>query len=167
MKTLTVRTNDALLAKAVRLWFEETKNALPDGAFILSDLDSVKKLDVPGEVTVSRRPGADLERPLSLGELKEAFCARPRGARLLPDGGGWTLDGERLSLTPLEGRILAVLYGKKTVCSASEIAAALGEDLHSNKIAVYISYLRKKVVTKDGGTLIRTVHGKGYEIVYE
>lgn len=164
---ITVRTNRPELRRAVELWCAENDALLPSGSRILSDVDELPALGVPGEITAAHDRDAALELPLSFDALRKALMESGGAGRLFFDG-AFYLDGEKLDLTPAEEKILAVLYGAGGVLSAGEIAAAIGEDApRSNKIAVHVACLRKKTALPAKEPLIFTLHGKGYFIKNE
>lgn len=79
-----------------------------------------------------------------------------------------TRGSRELSLTRLEYRILDYLaHREDQVVSRMEIGEHVYQDHdsgNSNRVDVYISYLRKKLNSHGGPDLIRTVRGLGYVI---
>lgn len=73
-------------------------------------------------------------------------------------------DGHELSLTPVEYQIMECLLSNRgRIVSKEELSALIGESV-SNKVEVYICYLRRKTDTPDGMRLIATIRGRGYMI---
>ena len=71
---------------------------------------------------------------------------------------------KEISLTPAEFLILRCLLSHRgTTVSKAELSALIGASA-TNKIEVYICYLRRKTDSPGGLHLIRTVRGKGYRI---
>lgn len=167
MKNLIVRTGNGVLRRALDVWFSDHGKDLPEGEWILSDLDTVDALGVPGEITCGHAPGAELSLPLLWSRLGQTLRDRPSPApgRLLCLDGDLYLDGERLALTPAEKKILLILLENDGPVSAKRISELLGEgSSRSNKITVHISSLRKKTEPPGKAPLIRTVHRKGYRL---
>ncbi len=82
---------------------------------------------------------------------KEASCLR--------------LDREAVVLTPNELLVAECLLSHRgDAVSREELAALLGE-ASSNKVDVYVCYLRKKLERLTSVKLIRTVRNKGYLLV--
>ena len=74
MSSLTVRTKDEELLKALRCWWEEFSPGLPEGKWILTDGDSEKVLGKENEIVFSETPGkGQLVRPFSFEELEGLF----------------------------------------------------------------------------------------------
>lgn len=167
MNSLEIRTNDALLFRALELWWEDFSFRLPDGRYILTDLDGFEKLGCDNEYTLSYKKEADLRRPFSLEDLEELLlrkCALT-AKRLVAAPDGIFLDGKKLSLTKLEERLLRLLAKAEEPMNGRALSLALwGSERPSNQIGVYIGYLRRKTDTPDGRRLIFTQKGKGYYI---
>lgn len=170
MKELQIRTADRTLACALESWWQDFSGKAPEGRWIISDIDTVPPLQVPGEITLSALSQGDLCRPFSMSELEKLLMGegsereeRPSGKRLvLTENRAW-LDGRELQLSPLEFRMLSVLKSAERPLSADEISMALwGEQRTSNQVNVYISYLRKKTELLGMPRLIYTVRGKGF-----
>ena len=167
MKELNVLSNDGALIRAVKEWWRDCSAELPDGSYYLTDLDDHEKTGAPYEVTVSHKEnaGADLLRPFPLSGLLRAFRAaagKTRQRLAFADGRAY-LDGEELRLSPLEEAILRLLHDSGRPMGQEEISLLLtGRAPSSNKIGVYISYLRKKTRRKGRPELIVTVRGRGY-----
>lgn len=71
-------------------------------------------------------------------------------------------DGQTVSLSPQEFRILRVLLESRgKAVSRAALAGAVGAAA-GNKTDVYICFLRRKTDHLPGGRLIRTVRGEGY-----
>ncbi len=75
----------------------------------------------------------------------------------------------RIDLTPKEFALLEYfMRHPNQVLSGQQIADHVWSydfDGLTNRVAVYISYLRKKLEASDGGAPIQTVHGVGYRLV--
>jgi DNA-binding response OmpR family regulator len=76
---------------------------------------------------------------------------------------------KRIDLTPKEFALLEYfMRHPNQVLSGQQIADHVWSydfDGLTNRVAVYVSYLRKKLEAKDGGAPIQTVHGVGYRLV--
>ena len=166
MSRLEVRSADALLVRALQVWFDEQPRLPDGGALVITDLDSMPALGLDGEITCSYGDGAMLRRPFSFAQLEELMSVRGgKGARLVFFGEDAWLDGEKLPLTKAEGAILRVLYEAREPLSAAEIAKRAGEEApQSNRIAVHISFLRAKTEKNGRPRLIFTRRAKGYEL---
>ena len=166
MRELDVRTNDEILRKALTCWWRDFSPRLPDGRYVLTDLDACPPLGCASECTLSYNKEGDLTRPFAFEDLEKLFlekCATPVRLIFAPDG--VFLDGERLSLSPLEKRLLYLLAEASAPMDARALSMALwGEERPSNQVTVYIGYLRKKTDRPDGRRLIFTQKGKGYYI---
>ena len=181
MSTLTVRTKDEELLKALQCWWEEFSPGLPEGKWILTDGDTEKVLGKENEIVFSETPGkGQLVRPFSFEELEGLFGesgksaaperegARRQGQRLIFSGERAILDGQPLLLTPLEGRLLKALLDAERPLSSSELSERLfGTVRPSNQVSVYIGYLRKKTDLPGKERLIFTAHGRGYYLKNE
>ena len=167
MNSLEIRTNDGVLRRALEAWWEDFSSRLPNGRYVLTDLDGFLPLGCENECTVSYKKDADLRRPFAFEDLEELFLCRcaPEGKRLIPAPDGIFLDGKKLSLTKLEERLLRLLSEADAPMDARALSLALwGAERPSNQIGVYIGYLRKKTDRPDGRRLIFTQKGKGYYI---
>ncbi len=173
MKTLSIRTTDAVLERALRLWWNDFSIFCLPGKWTVTDLDSFPRLDLPKEFTVSFGDArADLLRPFSYEALEKLFLStseRPtREERLVFCGENVFLDGNSLSLTPLEKRLLELLWQAEEPLSKEALSLALwGVEHKSNQINVYINYLRKKTEFPDKKPLIHTLWGKGFYIEHD
>ena len=75
------------------------------------------------------------------------------------------LDRESVTLTPKELLVAEYLLSHRgTAVSREELAGVLGEAA-SNKVDVYVCYLRKKLERLTSVKLIRTVRNRGYLLV--
>lgn len=75
-------------------------------------------------------------------------------------------DGQAVELTPTELAIMERLISRRgEAVSRAALAEAAGCGQNGNEIDVYICYLRRKTDALSGGRLIRTVRGKGYQIL--
>lgn len=145
------------------------------------DLDSLASASLPTPaVTFTRspvaHPEADLVRPFLFRELiglaKERFILstpmagqeRPASPapflKLLPEG--VLMQGKRITLSPAERAVLALLMENPGECVPKEHIDALWQEKGGNTTAVYIRYLRKKLDEPSGLRLIRSVRGRGY-----
>ena len=76
MSSLTVRTKDEELLKALRCWWEEFSPGLPEGKWILTDGDSEKVLGKENEIVFRKRPERDsLSVPFPLRSWRD-FSAK-------------------------------------------------------------------------------------------
>ena len=116
-----------------------------------------------------------MSKPFDAGELKARLRALTRSFAPPPAQlavGDWLFDpaarslrstyGEHISLTAKESEMLALLAGEpERVFTRQELLLSLShpDDSHS-VIDTYVHYLRKKV----SRSVIRTVHGLGYQI---
>ncbi len=181
MNSLTVRTKDEELMKALRCWWEEFSLRLPEGKWILTDGDTEKVLGKENEIVFSETPGkGQLVRPFSFEELEGIFSGSGKliasskeeefgqDKRLFFSREGAILDGQSLCLTPLEERLLRALSDADRPLSSSELSIRLfGTVRPSNQISVYIGYLRKKTDLPGKERLIFTAHGRGYYLKNE
>ena len=75
-------------------------------------------------------------------------------------------DGQTVALTPHEMTVMELLLAHRgTAVSREILAKAMGGAEEGNETDVYICYLRRKTDGLPGGRLIRTVRGKGYQIL--
>ncbi|PYI37809.1 DNA-binding response regulator [Arthrobacter psychrolactophilus] len=116
-----------------------------------------------------------MSKPFDAGELRARLRAITRSFAATPtllSFGEWVLDpvsrslrssyGERVALTAKESDLLALLAAEpERVFSRQELLTNLAhpDDSHS-VIDTYVHYLRKKL----SRSVIRTVHGLGYQI---
>ena len=157
---------------------------------VLLDLDSVSapppsayrrmigftRGELPAEEQARRRCSVILRRPFDLRLLRREVLGE--GERHLPTGTlsavrtprltmGQTaseilLDGEPLSLTAVETRVLEHLMAHRgEIVSREELSHLIG-DSPANKVEVYVCYLRRKLAKLTQIPLITTVRGKGY-----
>lgn len=88
-----------------------------------------------------------------------------RSIRLLEDEQLLECDGRRIPLTPNEQAVLRLLLRHRgSPVSGKALAAEIG-CAEGNEAVVYVCYLRRKTDELPGGRLIRTVRGKGYQIL--
>ncbi len=154
-----------------------------ESAGYVIDLDSIHR-DVPlpsPSITISRSPhkGADLCRPFLFTDFtalaSERFIQPARAlstetavpapsseqsVTLLADS--LILFGKKISLSPSERAIMAMLLDAKGECVPTAEIDGLWQESGGNTTAVYISYLRKKIQSVTDLNLIRSVRGKGY-----
>lgn len=116
-----------------------------------------------------------MSKPFDAGELRARLRAMTRSFAAAPtllSFGEWELDpvsrslrssyGERVALTAKESDLLALLAAEpERVFTRQELLTSLShpDDSHS-VIDTYVHYLRKKL----SRSVIRTVHGMGYQI---
>ena len=75
-------------------------------------------------------------------------------------------DGQTVPLTPTELSIMEYLLAHRgEAVSRAVLAEVVGCSRNGNEIDVYICYLRRKTDGLSSGRLIRTVRGKGYQIL--
>lgn len=134
-------------------------------------------LGATAEKIVGLDAGADdyMSKPFDAGELRARLRAMTRSFALPPtllDVGGWLLDpaarslrspyGDLVGLTAKESELLAHLAGEpERVFTRQELLQSLFHpDDSASVIDTYVHYLRKKV----SKSVIRTVHGLGYQI---
>lgn len=106
-----------------------------------------------------RRPGpTDVDGPI----LREGRL------RLDPATGRARAGDREAHLTPRETALLALLMREpgRVVSHARILAAVWGERPHDdvNLVATYVRYIRRKLDTGDGPSVIRTVRGFGYAV---
>lgn len=184
-------SDDSVFAEALEITLREAGisadilSALParpydtDGWII--DLDTVSLSAIPSSaITFTRfpaaHPEADLMRPFLFREMialvKERFAlsaplpvlqtpiATAPFLKLLPDG--VLMQGKKISLSPAEREVLALLMENIGECVAKEQIDALWQEKGGNTTAVYIRYLRQKLDEPSGLRLIQSVRGRGY-----
>lgn len=134
-------------------------------------------LGTPAEKIEGLDAGANdyMTKPFDAGELRARLRAITRRFETAPaqlSVGDWLLDpatrmlrstyGDQVALTPKETELLAMLAGEpERVFTRPELLAALFHPQDGpGVIDTYVHYLRRKV-TK---SVIRTVHGAGYQI---
>ncbi len=172
MKQLNVRTADAVLKRALEGWWAEYMPCAPEDLHLtLTDLDSVPPLG-QDEITLSRTMPCHLPRPFSFEQLEALIEGVPQksGKRLILTPSDAFLDGQRLSLTPLEFRLLALLSkssGEEPISGTQLSLALWGQERPSNQINVYISYLRAKTDLPGKERLICTKRGRGFYLKNE
>lgn len=170
MKSLEIRTGDEALERALRVWWREFSPSCPDGRWMITDVDCFAPLGISREITISGRSGkAALLRPFSYEELETLFVLRTGEKtdeeRLVFLEKTVLLDGRPLKLSPLERRLLRLLWDAEEPLSARQLSLALwGEERSSNQVNVYISYLRRKTGSRGSAPLIYTARGKGFYI---
>lgn len=109
---------------------------------------------------------SELEQDRSMDRrMPENRASAERQIRLYEDGRRLKCDGKEIALTPVEFAVMETLLERRRQPVSREDLASLlgGKDL--NEVNVFICYLRRKTDGLPGGRLIRTVRGKGYEIV--
>ena len=168
---LEIRTKDEVLRRALECWWKDFSCRCPERDFVITDLASFAPLGCANEITLSaaNEKGA-LPRPFSYEELENALfeAEQKKTPRLVFTAEGARLDGRKLSLSPLEGRLLRLLDEADGPLSAKELSLRLfGEERPSNQINVYINYLRKKTDLPGKERLIRTVRNKGFYISHD
>lgn len=181
-------STDTVLANALQVALRqmgfdaEIGTALPsrksDSAGFVIDLDCVHRdspLPSPA-ITLSRSPakGADLCRPFLFSDFTALAAERfappspdlpnaptaEQSVTLLADC--MILMGKKISLSPSERTLMAMLISAKGECVPTAEIDAIWQESGGNTTAVYISYLRKKIQTVTDLNLIRSVRGKGY-----
>ena len=149
-----------------------------DAAGFVIDLDCIRKdsaLPTPS-ITISRFPekGADLCRPFLFADFSALASRRfatsavapvppsapDRSLTLLADS--MILFGKKISLSPSEHALAAMLLEANGECVPTARLDTLWQEQGGNTTAVYISYLRKKIQTVTDLNLIKSVRGKGY-----
>ena len=118
-----------------------------------------------------------LHRPFDLGllrrEVLEAMQAdEKKSERNLPlpelsiskEDGSVLAFGERLKLSPNERTVLEYLLQHRGKTVTREALAALVGESSTNKIDVYICYLRRKLAKITPVTIIKTVRNQGYRV---
>ena len=81
---------------------------------------------------------------------------------------GFELDGEPLTLTEAEERVLQALYERRgETVSRAELSAILGNETNDKLGDVYICLLRKKLEANGTPRLLFTVRGVGYRLEKE
>lgn len=120
-----------------------------------------------------------LNRPLSMESFRreialhlshEDTAAHPTAPcpRLHRTSFGFELDGEPLSLTDTEIRILQALYDRRgETVPRTQLCALLGNETNDKLADVYICLLRKKLEANGSPRLLFTVRGIGYRLVDE
>ena len=176
-------------------WEEFAPCAPAEYGLVIVDLDSACAPDDKEALTISYTLPCDLPRPFCFEELEQKCKESPAWilpegtelpfvfqedvsiktpneqpqlqgkARLRFEDGQAFLDGNALSLSALELRMLEILYSNKEPISAKELSLALwGKERASNQINVYINYLRKKTDLPHQERLIFTERRKGFYI---
>ncbi len=129
------------------------------------------------EMDRERRCSMILHRPFEMRLLREEVLALvdadgERGTREEPKRRReLRLDGTRLfcgeaciSLSPKEAAVMScLLSGRGRVVPREEIGACIGET-ETNKVDVYICYLRRKLKKLTDQPLIQTVRKRGYQV---
>ena len=118
-----------------------------------------------------------LHRPFDLGllrrEVSEAMQSDDKkNERNLPlpqlsvskEDGSVLAFGERMKLSPNERVILEYLLQHRGKTVTREALAALVGESSTNKIDVYICYLRRKLAKITPVTIIKTVRNQGYRM---
>lgn len=140
-----------------------TRDTIPDGISV-PDFRRTDLLRRPFNIE-------SLERLLSL--YAESFFHAHEPPRVVPshptgivptdDFSSVTVEGNPVSLSPQEGRILSCLWDKRgRTVTREELASLLGGSVNGNSVEVYVCHLRRKLETPTSPRLIRTVRGKGY-----
>lgn len=122
-------------------------------------------------VDAQRQCSMVLHRPFEMRLLRQEVLAEgmqplqnPVRETLLMDAEGkYALYGEqKVALSPKEAKVLSVLLENRgTPVSRALLSQCIGES-ESNKVDVYICFLRRKIEELCGSKLITTVRGKGY-----
>ena len=120
-------------------------------------------------VEVQARVKSSLRRYLILGSRKETDSLTIGGIELNPKAKEVTLDGEAVSLTPTEFKILELLMERAgEVVSPREIYAKVWKDDPfgtENIVAVHLRHLREKIeIDPANPRYIKVVWGSGYKI---
>ncbi len=122
-------------------------------------------------VDAQRQCSMVLHRPFEMRLLRQEVLAQamqplqnPVHETLLMDAEGkYALYGERkVALSPKEAKALSLLLENRgTHVSRALLSQSIGES-ESNKVDVYICFLRRKIEELCGANFIVTVRGKGY-----
>ena len=122
-------------------------------------------------VDAQRQCSMVLHRPFEMRLLRQevlsqATQAMPNAARetlMMDREGKKALYGERtVALSPKEAKVLSILLENRGApVSRASLSQYIGES-ESNKVDVYICFLRRKIEELCGSNLITTVRGKGY-----
>lgn len=120
-------------------------------------------------VEVQARVKSSLRRYLILGSRKETDSLTIGGIELNPKAKEVTLDGEAVSLTPTEFKILELLMERAgEVVSPREIYEKVWKDDPfgtENIVAVHVRHLREKIeIDPANPRYIKVVWGSGYKI---
>lgn len=122
------------------------------------------------------------ERPIRMETFREEIAEMlhteptlPRSARARAvlcrartSGGGFELNGEKLTLTDTEELILQAMYDRRgEVVSREELCALLGNETNPKLADVYVCLLRRKLEANGMPRLLFTVRGVGYRLEEE
>ena len=122
---------------------------------------------------------AVFQRPFSMSTLRQEVLrllspeqivpqTRRASAMLALTSHGFELDGEPLTLTEAEERVLQALYERRgETVSRAELSAILGNETNDKLGDVYICLLRKKLEANGTPRLLFTVRGVGYRLEKE
>lgn len=130
--------------------------------------DYITRLFLPRELVA--RVKSCLRRSSYAGDAALQRVLRCRGIELDPATHVASLHGERLSLTPKEFDLLAVLLrASGRPVATQDLYEEVWEDLYmpasSNSVMVHIRHLRSKLAALDSEQVfIETVWGVGYKI---
>ena len=102
---------------------------------------------------------SDIVTPVS------ADVSRKNAFRLDKKKGVLVVDGEEISLTPHEISLLQVLLNKRGEVVSRQVLSAVIGDSGTNKVDVYVCYLRKKLEQVTNRRMIKTVRNRGYQLL--
>jgi hypothetical protein len=122
-------------------------------------------------VDAQRQCSMVLHRPFEMQLLRQEVLSQSTQAMPSAIRETLLLDGEeknalfgerRVALSPKEAKVLSILLKNRgTPVSRALLSQCIGES-ESNKVDVYICFLRRKIEELCGSNLITTVRGKGY-----
>lgn len=90
-----------------------------------------------------------------------------RGIRIDPDQHEVKVDGKRVSLSPIEFKLLSAFLKRPgmllTLSALCDLLSEKGREVTSGSLYVYMNSLRKKLGSK--GELIESIRGMGYKLI--
>ena len=155
MREVYIATLDSFLYKKISLLLPDGYIATDEekmGEIIIWDVDTMAK--IPEKIkktvlTVSRRQGADIQRPFRLSDIEAAISTggKKRGISVFEEEKTVSLDGVKIPLTDVEFSLFHALYRRRgEFATRAELNREVwGREGDGSLLSVYAHYLREKL----------------------